>query len=95
MSLELWTTIASVGTFLVITATAVAAVIQLYHIRSSNQIAILTEFREAIEKPEFSAALDFVRGLDDKLKDPAFRTQLEIVPLHAELLPIVRAVGLF
>ncbi|MBV8282486.1 MAG: hypothetical protein JO347_10555, partial [Candidatus Eremiobacteraeota bacterium] len=49
MSLELWSTIAAVGTFVVITATAIAAVIQLRHMRSSNQITILNDFRIATE----------------------------------------------
>ena len=39
MSLELWATIASVGTFVVIAATAIAAFVQLRHVRRSNQEA--------------------------------------------------------
>ena len=81
MSLELWSTIASVGTFLVITATAIAAVIQLKHIRSSNQIAILDGIRQVYSDAEFFKAMEFIRELDDKVEDPAFRAQLEVIPV--------------
>ncbi len=36
MSLELWSTISSIGTFVVIAATAIATVIQLRHLRASS-----------------------------------------------------------
>jgi hypothetical protein len=54
MSLELLNTFATFGTFVVITATAVAALVQLRHARSSNQIAALNELRKAQETPEFA-----------------------------------------
>ena len=43
MSLELVNTLATLGTFLVIGATATAAIIQLRHMRGSNQIVALNE----------------------------------------------------
>ena len=43
MSFEAWSTVASLGTFVVIAATAIAALVQLRHTRSSNQIAAVTE----------------------------------------------------
>jgi hypothetical protein len=95
VSLELWTTVASVGTFVVITATAVAAVIQLVHIKSSNQIAILTDFRESTEDPDFIAATEFVRGLDAKLEERAFRALLDEAPLPASFAPINRVGRLY
>ena len=76
MSLELVNTLATFGTFVVIAATAIAAVIQLRHARSSNQIVVLNEIRETMESPEFQAARHFVRAeLPKKLQDPAFRLQ--------------------
>jgi hypothetical protein len=39
MSLELLNTFATLGTFVVIAGTAIAAIVQLRHARSSNQIA--------------------------------------------------------
>lgn len=77
MSLELANTLATFGTFVVIAATAIAAILQLRHVRSSNQIAALNELRETTETPEFLEASHFVQGgLSAKLQDPAFRYQV-------------------
>jgi hypothetical protein len=95
VSLELWTTIASVGTFVVITATAIAAVVQLIHIRSSNQIAILTDFRKETEDPEFRAAVDFIESINAKLEDPAFRALFARDPLPASLWGYLRVARLY
>ena len=76
MSLELVNTFATVGTFVVIAATAITAIVQLSHARSSNQIAAINELRETIESPEFQAAQHFVMGeLPARVRDPAFRHQ--------------------
>jgi hypothetical protein len=78
MSLELVNTLATFGTFFVIAATAIAALVQLRHSRSSNHIAALNELRETQETPEFQAANHFVVGeLAVKLQDPAFRYQID------------------
>lgn len=95
MTLELWSTIASVGTFVVISATAIAAVIQLYHLRSSNQIAILNDFRIATEDPEFRAAMEFIYALPSKICDPKFRASIESDPLPAEVYPLHRVGRLY
>lgn len=77
MSLELVNTLATLGTFAVIAATAIAAVIQLRHARGSNQIAALNELRETMETPDFQAAQHFVgTELPAKLHDQTFRYQL-------------------
>ena len=74
MSLELVNTLATLGTFLVIGATATAAIIQLRHMRGSNQIVALNELRESFQTTEFSAAARFLAaGLAKALEDPAFR----------------------
>jgi hypothetical protein len=74
MSLELANTLATFGTFVVIAATAIAAIVQLRHARGSNHIAALNELRETMETPDFRAAYDFVTtGLSVKLQDPVFR----------------------
>ncbi|HZY96452.1 MAG TPA: hypothetical protein VFE35_05070 [Candidatus Cybelea sp.] len=76
MSLELVNTLATFGTFFVIAATAIAALVQLRHSRSSNQIVVLNEIRETMDSPEFQAARHFVETeLPTKLQDPAFRLQ--------------------
>jgi hypothetical protein len=77
MSLELVNTLATFGTFVVIAATAIAAIVQLRHARSSNHIAALNELRETMETPSFQAAQHFVQSqLPAKLQDPAFRYQM-------------------
>jgi hypothetical protein len=77
MSLELFNTFATLGTFIVIAATAIVAIVQLRHMRSSNQIAAINELRETIETPEFQAAQQFVMAeLPAKARDPAFRHQV-------------------
>lgn len=76
MSLELVNTLATLGTFVVIAATAIAAIVQLSHARSSNQIAALNELRETMETPDFQVAQQFVMaGLQACVRDPAFRHQ--------------------
>jgi hypothetical protein len=86
MSLEVWNTIGSVGTFVVIAATAVAALIQLRHMRSSNQIAALNEVRETIESPDYQAAILFVaEELPRILADPEQRKRFDRYPLERDL----------
>jgi hypothetical protein len=78
MALETWNTFATFGTFLVISATAIAAIVQLRHAHATNQIAALNELRETSERPEFRAASHFVTTqLAEKMKDPEFRYQVE------------------
>ena len=97
MSLELVNTLATFGTFVVIAATAIAAIVQLRHARSSNAIAALNEIRETMESADFLSARHFVESeLSAKLEDPAFRYQVafrvarteETRPLIAKILMI-------
>ncbi|HLW47868.1 MAG TPA: DUF4760 domain-containing protein [bacterium] len=77
MSLEAWSTVASFGTFVVIAATAIAALIQLRHTRSANQIAVVTEIRQTLESEKFTRARRFVAEEVPKLiADPAGRSKL-------------------
>jgi len=77
MSLELWNTFGTFGTFLVIAATGIAALVQLRHMRGSNQIAALSDLYEKQGTPEFVSARQFVLGgLAEKMQDPAFRYQV-------------------
>lgn len=89
MSLELITTLASIGTLLVIAATAVAAFVQLRHLSGSNSISALTESREVLESPEFAEAQRFVAyDLPELLKDPEVRHRLLKSPLDEQLRPV-------
>ena len=77
MSLELVNTFATLGTFAVIAATAIAAIVQLRHMRGSNQITAFNQVQGITESPEVQDARHFVRThLGEAIKDPAFRYQL-------------------
>ena len=77
MSLELVNTFATLGTFLVIGVTAIVALVQLRHARSSNLIEALAEMRQEVASREMVPALRFVRfHLSERLQDPAFRYQM-------------------
>jgi hypothetical protein len=98
--LELVNTLATFGTFLVIAATAIAAIVQLRHARSSNQIAAINELRETENAPDFQAARHFVETqLAGKLQDPAFRYQVAIPEARTDetrsLFAMIRAIGNF
>ncbi len=77
MTLELWNTFATFGTFIVIAATAIAALVQLRHARGSNQISALAQLGEQSETPQFEAADHFVRAeLATKIQDLKFRYEI-------------------
>ena len=73
MSPEWLTAIGTLGTFVVIAASAVAALMQLRHMRAGNQIVALNEARETIESPAFQETLLFTRELPQRLTDPEVR----------------------
>lgn len=77
MSPEWLTAIATLGTFVVIAASAFAALMQLRHLRGSNQIVALNEARETLESPYFQDAQRFVlEELPLRLADPGERKKL-------------------
>lgn len=78
MSPDWVTAIATAGTFLVIAASATAALIQLGHMRTSNQVLILSEIRTKMESPDFKRAVRFIRyELPARMEsDPNFRRNL-------------------
>ncbi|MBV8081507.1 MAG: hypothetical protein JO347_01415 [Candidatus Eremiobacteraeota bacterium] len=84
MPLEDWNTIISAGTLIVIAATAIAAAIQLRHLRSSNQITTALSLFDKWGGPEARKLQAFVFGgeLDEKLKDPAYRAELMHIPVN-------------
>jgi hypothetical protein len=74
MSFELVNTLATCATFVVIAITAIAAVVQLRHLRASNQITAFTELRASFESENLAAAHKYVdTQLQRDLEDPAFR----------------------
>ncbi len=78
MPLEAWSVIVAGATFVVIGATAIAAVVQLRHLRASNQLTALLTLMQMWNSPELQANISYVRGqLQAKLNDPEFISQFE------------------
>ncbi len=78
MSLELLNTIASVGTFAVIGATALAALVQLRHLRVSNQLQGLLAVLSLPYEAGLQKSFYFVtHELERHMQDREFRRQLE------------------
>ena len=79
MPVELVNVLAQVATLVVITATAVAAIVQLRHVRTSNQIAMLSKLHDSLQSPDFVAARRFVaRDLPGILRSAEKRALLEL-----------------
>src|SRR5579884_1277234 len=96
MSAEWVTAVATAGTFLVIAASAIAALLQLRHMRGSNQIIALTECRERLESDEFQNAREFLLiKLPELLKDPDIETKLTQPYLARELRPAIYVANFF
>lgn len=84
MPLEFWSTLAAIGTFVVISATAVAALVQLRHLRAGNQISAFVAMVQMYESPELKEPLHFVNAdLANRLEDPAFRAGLRTRPVQS------------
>lgn len=74
MSAEWLTAVATAGTFVVIAASALAAIYQLRHMRAANQMSALNEIRHTIESRDFQSALRFIHTvLPARLGDPEVR----------------------
>jgi hypothetical protein len=74
MPLELLNTLVSAGTFVVIAATAIAAVVQLRHMRMGNQLTGLLEVLSRVEDPVFNEWLERSKRLiEERLPDPNYR----------------------
>jgi Domain of unknown function (DUF4760) len=73
MSLEVLSTIFAGLTFAVIAATAIAAIVQLRHLRASNQMNALLALMQLWESPEMQRYFQYTfNELPKKLKDPEF-----------------------
>ena len=96
MSAEWVTAIATVGTFLVIAATAGAAVLQLRHLRSSNQIVALNQIKSTLESEMYRSAIRFVREeLPDRYKNAEVRCILLETLRSKELEPLTLIANFF
>ena len=61
MSAEWVGALAAIGTFVVIAASAVAALVQMRHMRSANQISLFTSYNTEFDSPQFASAFAYVR----------------------------------
>jgi hypothetical protein len=74
MSQETLSTAASIGTFVVIAATAIAAVVQLRHMQAGNQLTGLLNVLARVEDPTFNEWVDAAREqIANDLPDAAYR----------------------
>ena len=82
MTLEAWNTVAAIGTFVVIAASAIAALVQLRHLRTSNQLSGLVSVFEMLQDPSVRELVNFVRHeLAERMKDEDFRASLLEIPI--------------
>ena len=96
MSLDALSAIAQIGTFVVIAATALAALIQLRHLRAANDMATSNMFIQEYEGPDLREAFSFVRTqLAQRLKDPAFRQEIRNRQLDRTKHPEIAVCNLF
>ncbi|HEY8314187.1 MAG TPA: hypothetical protein VIG51_08405 [Candidatus Baltobacteraceae bacterium] len=79
MTIELLNSAATVGTFVVIAASAIAALIQLRHMSAGNQLDAILSLERDFRGEAIQNALRYVQTeLPEKLKSPAYRRELEI-----------------
>ena len=77
MSWEALTAVVSVASVVVLAAAAIAAVIQIRHLRAGNQLEGFLEVSRELESPELLRARAFVElELVDRLKDDVYRQEL-------------------
>ena len=94
MTLETFNAVVALVTAVIIGATAVAALVQLRHIRASNELTAFSEAMELWYQPAVQDGFRFIqRELEAKMQDPAFRADLDTAGVvdhtgHPELSPI-------
>lgn len=77
MSAEAWTAFGTVGTLVVITATAIIGLIQLRHARAASHAIELHNLFNEYEGKTHRDAFHFVRAeLGGRLEDPQFRNEI-------------------
>jgi len=75
-------TFAAMGTFLVIAATAIAAIVQLRHLQRGNWLAVQLKILEMWSSPALQEPYDYIKTeLPEKLEDPKYRAELEYGPI--------------
>ncbi len=83
---------ASLGTAFVIGASAIAALIQLRHMRAGNQLEALLSLERDFRAPDVQAALRYIQAeLPERMQEPRYRSELETIgyvdpDVHSELI---------
>ena len=96
MSPEWLTAIGTLGTFVVIAASAVAALVQLRHMRSSNQLAALSELFDVFESSAFQDARRFINHeFSQLLEDPENRRRALQRPVSQQFERVRLVAGFF
>lgn len=77
MPLELLNAIAAIGTFVVIAASAIAALIQLRHMSAGNQLDAILSLERDFRGPEIQESLRYVQAeLPKRLREADYRSEL-------------------
>jgi hypothetical protein len=83
MSLELLNTLGTLITVAIIAATAIAAMVQLRHLRAGNQINAMLSISNQFDEKEFRDAFSVVvEKAESTLDDPAYREYVVSVLRH-------------
>jgi hypothetical protein len=97
LPLELLNTFATLATCVIVATTAIAALIQLRHLRANNQINAQLAINALIQSDDFRTARITLQNLSKMISDPAYAWTFR-VPVSAEMPPNViamrRAAGL-
>lgn len=90
MLLEQLSAIGTIGTFVVIAASAIAALIQLRHLRTSNQLTGLLNILGRTEDPQFAEwRQETKRLIEEQIGDADFRQSLELNTFDRRQAPFV------
>lgn len=96
MSPEWLTAVGTLGTFVVIAASAGAALVQLRHMRASNQLSAITELFEVFESPAFQDARRFVNHeFPQLMQDPQNRKDVLGTPIPKQFESARMILGFF
>jgi hypothetical protein len=80
LSYELVNTVSSLGTFIVIGASAVAAVVQLRHMRAATELQAVLSVEKDFRSGELQEALRYVQSdLPFRMRDAKYRAELEAI----------------
>lgn len=96
MSAEWLTAIGTIGTFVVIAASAIAALLQIRHMRSGNAISLLTSYNNEFDTQEFQLAFAYVRSeLPERIKDDRVMNELAAAPPFVGEYAAIRTIANF